>query len=290
MEILEDVDLRGWTTFRIGGKARYLFKPRTVEEVKKSLEMIRAEGLNFFVLGEGSNVVLGSGDYRGGVISLLGLRWIKEEEGVVRVGAGVLNSELALWGYWRGYEGYEFLYRMPGSIGGSLLMNARCFGRSMSDVTLEAKAMDLKGNIEVYESVELGFGYKKSLFSGGGYIIVEGGFEKKEGMREEVKFKMEANKRHRLESHQNEYPSAGCIFKNNRGFGESTGRIIDNLGLKGLREGSAEVYEEHGNFIVNKGGADSKDVVKLIEDIQRIVKEKEGFELECEVKFHGEFE
>lgn len=290
MIIYENYNISELTTFKIGGKIKYLYKPQTIEDVQKAFFEIQSKSLPYFILGEGSNVLVSSKDFPGAVISMLELNKIWIENNLVHAEAGVINSSLAEFALEHELQNFDFLYRMPGSIGGSTLMNARAFNLSISDIILEALVIDKEAKLKTIKLSDMNFAYKQSIFQSGEYIIVKAIFKADKGIQSEIKKKMLDNESKRLSTKQYDFPSAGCIFKNNYNIGKASGKIIDDLGLKGLKVGDAEVYSEHGNFIINKGKASSEDVKKLIDEIKNTVKEKENIDLECEVRFLGEFD
>ncbi len=289
MNISENVNISHLTTFKIGGRVKYLFQPQSIDECLEALHIIKNKKLPYFVLGEGSNVLIGSRDYEGAVLSMLGIDHIEMKDSNIKAGSGMINTKLSQYAYDKSIKGFEFMYRMPGSVGGSTLMNARCFGSSMSDVINEVKTINKSLDVQSIPVDEIGFGYKKSLFQNRDHILLEVTFKAEQGNPEEIEMKMRSNEERRLSTHQYDYPSAGCIFKNNYDLGVASGKIIDDLGLKGERIGDAEIYEYHGNFIINNGQASSEDVLQLIQLIQAKAKADKQIDLECEVQFHGQF-
>ena len=289
MNVLNNIPISDWTTFKIGGQAQYFFQPNNLKQIYEALNFIQGHQMKFFVLGEGSNVLVGSQPFEGAVLSLLKLQSIQETASGLWFDAGWSNTEVARWGYEHGYRDFDFLYQMPGTLGGSTVMNARCFGLSMSDIVQSVRAIDIQGQLRTYHRQDIGFGYKKSLFSLGHHIITQVLLKKQRGSKDLILEKMTTHAKHREDSKQKTYPSAGCIFKNNRAFKLPTGKIIDKLGLKGVQLGDAQVYSEHGNFIINTKQAHSSDVFKLIKKIQKAAWNAYGFALECEVRFHGHF-
>ncbi len=289
MNISENVNISHLTTFKIGGRVKYLFQPQSIDECLEALRIINNRKLPYFVLGEGSNVLIGSRDYEGAVLSMLGIDHIDLSGSDIKAGSGVINTNLSQYAYDKSIEGFEFMYRMPGSIGGSTLMNARCFGSSMSDIIVEVKTVNKSLDVQSFCVDEIGFGYKKSLFQDRDHIILEVTFKAEKGNPKDIEEKMRSNEENRLSTRQYDYPSAGCIFKNNYALGVASGKIIDELGLKGEKIGDAEIYEYHGNFIINNGQASSEDVLQLIQLIQKKAKADKQIDLECEVQFHGQF-
>ncbi len=289
MTMKEDVSLAEYTTFKIGGIAKFFLQPTSIDDILSALQFLHEKQIPYFLLGGGSNVLLGSRKYDGGVISTLKLDKITLEGSCIRAEGGVINSDLSLFACQNNIQGFEFLFRLPGSVGGSTLMNARAFESSMSDIILEVTTIDSSLKLKKWSTNEINFDYKKSVFQNRDEIIVEVLFKADKGNSEKIKEKMAANEKKRLATKQYEYPSAGCVFKNNYDVGIPTGKIIDELGLKGKNVGDAEIYQQHGNFIINKGQANSTDVLKLIDYIKEKVHAEKDIDLECEIKFHGSF-
>ncbi len=289
MIISKNINISDLTTFKIGGQVKYLFQPHSVDDCIEALHIINDKKLPYFVLGEGSNVLIGSQDYKGAVLSMLGIDHIEITGSHIMAGSGVINTKLSQYAYEKGIKGFEFMYRMPGSIGGSTLMNARCFGSSMSDIIVEVKTINKSLEVQRIPVNQIGFGYKKSLFQDRDHIILDVTFKVEKGYPKDIEAKMRSNEEKRMSTRQYDYPSAGCIFKNDYDIGVASGKIIDELGLKGEKIGDAEIYEHHGNFIINKGQASSEDVIQLIELIKKKAKAEKQIDLECEVQFHGQF-
>ncbi len=286
MEVLENIPLAQFTTFKIGGTAKYFFKPSSTKEFYEAILFLKNKSLPYFILGCGSNVLIGSKDFNGGVISTLNLNEIKLNDNQITCGAGVINTDLSDFAYEKSIKDFEFLYYMPGSIGGSTVMNARAFNGSMSDVIISVSGIE-DGETKEWSLEDIHFGYKKSIFQERDIIITEVLFKADKGIKEEIKDKMESNKTKRLSTKQYDFPSAGCVFKNVYSTGIPTGKLVDDLGLKGQSIGDAEIYTLHGNFIINKGNATSDDVIQLINKIKQEVKTHNNIDLECEIKLLG---
>ncbi|MDH5680922.1 MAG: UDP-N-acetylmuramate dehydrogenase, partial [Spirochaetota bacterium] len=220
-------------------------------------------------------------------ISTLRLDKLKLNPESITVQSGVVNSTLSEFACDNSITGFEFLYGMPGTVGGSTLMNARAFGRSMSDIILSVTAIDTDFQPKTFLNSDIGFDYKKSLFQTGDHLIYEVTFSAQRGQQDSINSTMLSNKEKRLSTGQYLFPSAGCVFKNDYNLGEPTGKIIDDLGLKGERVGDAEIYSKHANFIINHGNATSDDVLALINRIKLRAKQEKNIDLECEIRFLG---
>lgn len=272
------------TTFKIGGPARYFVIPKDIEALQKTVEAVVQAGLKYFILGGGANVLFPDEGYDGAVISTEGLDQIfLEANGLLHAGCGAAISDVALFASKAGRAGLQFFYSMPGSTGGAIYMNARCYNTSISDVLKAAVYLDKDGNICTLEVAAGGFDYKESPFQTNGGIILEGIFATTGGSAEELSREMEGYEADRRSKGHFAYPCAGSVFKNNRSFGLPSGKIIDNLGLRGYTVGGAKISEHHANIIVNSGNATAQDVKELVSLVEDKVREATGFRLEREI-------
>jgi UDP-N-acetylmuramate dehydrogenase len=286
------------TTFRTGGPAdlwvrpgKRIFMPWTASLLKAA----GAEGIPVFILGKGAKLLVSDKGIRGIVLDTGSWKGaVKIEEGdkaapSVKVLSGTSVDWLVDWLGLRSLSGLEFLAGMPGSVGGALWMNARCYEKSVSDVLIETEVLDENQNILLVPFHAEDFSYKKSPFQNQKQLLLSAHF--RVGFRSAPEIKKETTKyrRDRKEKGQYRYPSAGSVFKNNQAFGESAGKIIADLGLRGLRKGAAAVAPWHGNFIINSGGASSADIRFLINEVTGRVKAERGLDLEPDVIFVGEW-
>ena len=272
------------TTFRIGGPARYFVIPKDIYTLQKAREAAIKAGLKYFVLGGGANVLFPDEGYDGAVISTEGLNQIfLEKNGLLHAGCGAAISDVAKFASMAGRAGLQFFYSMPGSTGGAIYMNARCYNASISDALKSAVYLDREGNICTLDAAEGGFDYKKSPFQTNGGIILEGIFATTGGNAEALGKEMEGYEADRRSKGHFAYPCAGSVFKNNRAFGLPSGKIIDNLGLRGYTVGGAKISEHHANIIVNSGHATAQDVKDLVSLVEDKVREATGFQLEREI-------
>lgn len=272
------------TTFKIGGPAGMLVAPFSVDSFKAVCELIKKHEVKYFVLGNGSNVLFDDSGYDGVVLSTSGLKSIKydENENILHSSSGVKITFLAKKALDYSLTGLEFAYGIPGTVGGAVYMNAGAYGGEISSILLDSEYISLE-SLEIKKRDLSGhmFGYRDSIYRHENSVILSASFALAPGNRTEIKSQME-DLMHRRETKQPlEYPSAGSVFK--RCEGRFTGQMIEEAGLKGFRIGGAEVSEKHAGFIINKGGASSSDVLSLIDHIKKVIKEKFGCELECEV-------
>lgn len=276
------------TTFRIGGPADFYLCPHSTKEVQEIVEICKEEKLPYFVLGNGSNLLVSDKGYRGVVIQL----WknfsdITVKDCCIQAKAGALLSKVAAEALEAGLTGMEFASGIPGTIGGAAFMNAGAYGGEMKDIIKSVKVLDTQGEVRILPKEELKMGYRTSIVKEKGYTVLSVELELSKGNQEEIRNTMEDLKERRTSKQPLEMPSAGSTFKRPEGY--FAGKLIMDSGLRGFSVGGAQVSEKHCGFVVNKGGATAMDVLNLIREVQRRVKEQFGVELETEVRFLGEF-
>ena len=276
------------TTFRIGGPADFYLCPHSTKEVQEIVEICKEEKLPYFVLGNGSNLLVSDKGYRGVVIQL----WknfsdITVKDCCIQAKAGALLSKVAAEALEAGLTGMEFASGIPGTIGGAAFMNAGAYGGEMKDIIKSVKVLDTQGEVRVLPKEELKMGYRTSIVKEKGYTVLSVELELTKGNQEEIRNTMEDLKERRTSKQPLEMPSAGSTFKRPEGY--FAGKLIMDSGLRGFSVGGAQVSEKHCGFVVNKDGATAMDVLTLIREVQRKVKEQFGVDLETEVRFLGEF-
>ena len=277
------------TTFRIGGPADYFLLPSSSEEVKGILEICKEESLQYFILGNGSNLLVSDEGYRGVIIQIYRNYGGLTVEGTeIRAGAGVLLSQIAATARNESLTGFEFAGGIPGTLGGAVVMNAGAYGGELKDVLKEAVVMDREGNIFTVPVEKLAMGYRTSLVKTAGYLVLEVVISLKKGSQEEIRDTMKDLADRRISKQPLEYPSAGSTFKRPEGY--FAGKLIMDAGLRGYQVGGAQVSEKHCGFVINKGNATAADVCRLMADVQAKVQEQFGVTLEPEVKFLGDFD
>ncbi|MCL2473058.1 MAG: UDP-N-acetylmuramate dehydrogenase [Treponema sp.] len=292
------------TTFKVGGKADAWIRPGKEIFPAYAAKLLKAAGeedIPVFILGSGANIVVSDKGIRGIVLDTGAYRGVGKREEIttaesekprfsvsVLSGTSVdgLTSRLAE----RGLSGLEFLSGMPGTVGGAVWMNARCYEKSVSDTLLETEILDEEfKRIKIPFNAE-DFSYKKSPFQTRNVLILSARFAVQFGLQADIRRENECRRLDRTEKGHYRYPSAGSAFKNNHDFGSPTGKIIDMLGLRGLSSGGAQVAPWHGNIIINTGNATATDIRNLMNEIARRVKELRGFDLESEILFVGDWE
>lgn len=284
------ISLAPFTSYGIGGTARDVFFPATAAELLAVLRSLADSDTPYFVLGGGTNVLVGDRFWDGAVIVTTALDETHEEGGGLACGSGLTATRVAEIARDRGMTGLEFLYLLPGTIGGAVAGNARFADTSMSDILIGLLAVHPVEGARRFGRDEIDFRYKHTGIVREGWLIAETTLRWEAGDPAAVAERMAAIARFRHEKHHFEYPSCGCIFKNDHARNIQVGRLIDSLELKGMRVGGAEVAPFHGNFIINTGGATARDVRGLMERIEAIVLERTGIVLEREVHLYGTFE
>lgn len=276
------------TTFRIGGPADFYLCPHSTKEVQQTVQICKEENLPYFILGNGSNLLVSDKGYRGVIIQL----WknfsdISVKDCCITAKAGALLSKVAAEALEEGLTGMEFASGIPGTIGGAVFMNAGAYGGEMKDIIKEVKVLDDQGEVRVLSNEEMKLGYRTSIVKEKGYTVLSAVLQLKKGDVSVIRETMEDLKNRRTSKQPLDMPSAGSTFKRPEGY--FAGKLIMDSGLRGFSVGGAQVSEKHCGFVVNKGGATAEDVTALIREVQRRVKEKFGVELETEVRFLGEF-
>lgn len=286
MEFKRNVPLKKFTTFKTGGLADYFCSPKSEAEIKECLSFAKINRLPVAVIGAGANVLFPDHGYKGIVIQLSEvLNWIeissRQKYHLIRVGAGVYLHKLLKSLSEKGIKGLEFLAGIPGTVGGAVVMNAGAWGGEIGRFVKEVKVIDRGGRRKVFRRSDLKFGYRRSRLAHNRWIVAEVVLKLQKGERKEIKSKIKEYLRARKRKHPVGLPNFGSIFKNPPGF--FAGKLIEDVGCKGLQIGGAQVSNQHANFIVNLGKAKTKDALDLISMIQTKVKQKYKILLEPEV-------
>ena len=280
--------MKNHTTFRVGGEADYFVIPKTIEEVKHIVNLCREMDMPYYILGNGSNLLVGDKGYRGVVIQIYKeMNEITVEEHRIKVQAGALLSRVGSVALGESLTGFEFAAGIPGTMGGAVVMNAGAYGGEMKDVLEEVTALAPEGEVVVLKKDELELGYRTSVIAKRDYVVLKATIALQSGDRESIKAKMDELRLKRTTKQPLEYPSAGSTFKRPEGY--YAGKLIQDAGLRGFQVGGAQVSEKHCGFVINKDNATAADIDELMRRVSAIVKEKFGVELEPEVKRLGEF-
>ena len=279
-EVLENVSLKDYNTYRIGGKTRYLVKPYNIDSLKELLIYIKNNNLKYIIIGNGSNIILPDSDYDGVVILLSKLNEIKINENTVNAFCGVSLTYFVNELVKNNLGGLESLSGIPGTLGGAIVNNAGCYGQTISD-KLDSVTYLENGEIKTINKEECNFSYRDSIFKKNkNFIILSAKFKLDYKNKEEMLNTIKENIIKRNTSQPLNYPNAGSVFRNPIGY--SAGKLIEDAGLKNYHINGAYVSDKHANFIINKDNASSEDIIKLIEYIQKEISEKYNIKLKLE--------
>ena len=285
--IYRDEPMSKHTTFRTGGVAKWFVEVENKEQLLKLIPYLHTTGQDYFILGNGSNLLVSDKGYDGIVISLMKLKEIKAEGNKITAGAGVLLSQLAALAAENSLTGLEFASGIPGSVGGATVMNAGAYGGEMKQIVESVVVVSKEGEFLTFDNDTMEFSYRHSIIKDYPFTVVEVTFVLETGVKQDIVSKMQELGQQRRQKQPLEYASAGSTFKRPEGY--FAGKLIMDAGLRGFRIGGAQVAEKHCGFIINVGNASSQDIWDLICEIREIVKNKFHVELEPEVICLGEF-
>lgn len=281
--IKENVDMKEYTSFKTGGIAKLMIEPKTPLAVAGLLREFKEQGKKYFVLGNGSNLIVSDEGLENPVIHIgKNLSDISVDGEMLICQAGALLSAAANAAYKASLTGMEFARGIPGSVGGAVCMNAGAYGGEMKDIIDWIDYAAPTGEIYRIDGEDAQFGYRKSFFSDKNYVVTAVCIKLKKGDSDIISAKMKELGQKRRDKQPLDYPSAGSTFK--RPEGHFAAALIEQAGLKGVSVGGACVSEKHSGFLINKGGATTEDILKLIEKVKKEVFEKCGVELKEEVK------
>ena len=287
-KVLTEEPMKKHTTFRVGGPADFFVMPSSEEEVKAAAAICDEEKVPYYIVGNGSNLLISDKGYRGVIIQLYKeMSQIRVEGHVIYAQAGASLAKIANAALESSLTGFEFAAGIPGTIGGACVMNAGAYGGEMKDVLLEVWVMTPDGEIMVLPKEKLELGYRTSVIAKEGYIVLEAAIELKPGEQEAIRAYMDELREKRISKQPLEYPSAGSTFKRPEGY--FAGKLIQDAGLRGFRVGGAQVSEKHCGFVINAQDATAADILSLMEQVSGKVQEQFGVVLEPEVKRLGEF-
>ena len=288
VEILVAEPMKNHTTFRIGGPADALALPKTPEEVAEVVRFCHEHAQPYYVLGNGSNLLVSDEGYRGIVLQLYrNFNDIQVNGEMITAQSGAMLAAVARTAYQNGLTGLEFASGIPGTIGGAVVMNAGAYGGEMKHVLREVTVLTKEGEVLAIPAKALELGYRTSVIPKNGWIVLGAVLQLKKGDPEQILARMEELKEQRITKQPLDLPSAGSTFKRPEGY--FAGKLIMDAGLRGFTVGGAQVSEKHCGFVVNRGDATAADVWELICEVKRRVKEMTGVELEPEVKLLGDF-
>lgn len=286
-DIKLDEPMKKHISFRVGGPADILVKPRTEEQIKNIIDFAKKESIPYIVKGNGSNLLVRDGGIRGIVIEITdNFNSYEIEDKIIKVKSGALLSIIGRAALKQNLKGFEFAAGIPGTIGGALAMNAGAYGGEMKDIVKSVRLMDTDGNIFNFSNEDMQFGYRKSVLSKSDYIVLGAEIELEKGDYEEIKEMMKDFSNRRITKQPLNLPSAGSTFKRPEGY--FAAKLIDDSGLRGLTLRNAQVSDKHCGFVVNLGDARARDILDLMYVVKSTVKNKFGVTLEEEVKILGE--
>ena len=287
--VLTDEPMSLHTSFRIGGPADHFVTPGNVSDLCGVIELCRKFDKNYFVLGNGSNILVSDKGYRGVVIQIQkNICNVSVDGEYIYAESGALLSKISSEAVRCGLSGFEFASGIPGTLGGAVVMNAGAYGGELKDVLVKADVFKPSEGIVEMSNEELKLGYRTSIIKHRDWIVLGALLKLQKGDKEAVRAKIEKLKEERNAKQPLDYPSAGSAFK--RPQGDFAGRLVMEAGLRGYSVGDAAVSEKHCGFLINKGNATASDMKKLFNEVIRIVREKKNVTLEPEVRFIGEFE
>ncbi len=284
MRIQKNVPLKNKTTMKIGGRAEWYLSPNNLSSLIEGLNFAKNNSLTVKILGGGSNLLINETLITGLIIDMKKFNKITTTDQSIVADGGVTIEKLCDISINRSLSGLEFAGGLPGSIGGAAFMNARCYNSEFADIITMVEAVNLNGEIKQFTKEMINYSYKHSVFMDNeDLIIYRVHLQLKKADKRSIKNEADKNRMDRVTKGQFKYPSAGCVFKNDYVVGISSGKLIDESGLKGKSIGGAEVYPAHANFIINKNKATYKDIISLIDQVETTVKDKKNITLEREI-------
>ena len=285
--ILIDEPMSRHTTFRVGGPADFFVTPKAKEEVRDVIRICKEAGMPYYIIGNGSNLLVSDAGYRGVIVQIYKeMNEVKVEGDLVKAQAGALLSGIAAKALGAELSGFEFASGIPGTIGGACVMNAGAYGGEMKDVLESVTVLTGEGKIIELGRNELELGYRTSVIAKKGYIVLGAALKLECGDGEKIKTYMDELKEKRVTKQPLEYPSAGSTFKRPEGY--FAGKLIEDAGLRGFQVGGAQVSEKHCGFVMNRDHATAADIMEQMRQVQIRVKENSGVDLEPEVKRLGD--
>ena len=283
-----DEPMKTHTTFRVGGPADYFVIPRSGSELARLVKVCREYGMPYYIIGNGSNLLVSDTGYRGVIIQCYqSMGDVRVEGDRIIAGAGALLSQIASKALEAELTGFEFAAGIPGTLGGACVMNAGAYGGEMKDVLEQVTVLDDTGEMLVLSKDELDMGYRTSRIARQGYIVLEAVICLSKGEKQKIREHMDELRKKRVSKQPLEYPSAGSTFKRPEGY--FAGKLIEDTGLRGFQVGGAQVSQKHCGFVINKENATAAEINELMKQVSDRVKEKFGVSLEPEVKKLGEF-
>ncbi|PRR84292.1 UDP-N-acetylmuramate dehydrogenase [Clostridium vincentii] len=285
-DIKIDEEMSEHIYFKVGGPTDILVTPTDIEQLRKTLKICKENYIPYYIIGNGSNLLVKDGGIRGVVIKLVKLNKLEKTKNSIKAETGVLLKDVSNIALEESLTGFEFACGIPGSVGGAVFMNAGAYNGEIRDVIKEAEVINNEGEIIVFSKEELELGYRTSKVMEEDFVVVSAVFDLSYGDKEKIQARIDLLTNKREDRQPLEYPSAGSTFKRPEGY--FAGKLIQDAGLKGFTIGGAMVSEKHSGFVINKGGATAKDILDLIDHIKESVKSQFGVDLYPEVRVLGE--
>lgn len=286
--VILDAEMKNYVHFKVGGPADILLIPENKEQVIKSVEICKENNIPYYVVGNGSNLLVRDGGVKGVVIKLNEVNNIKVYGETIEAESGAMLKDVSSAAVENSLTGFEFACGIPGTVGGAVFMNAGAYDGEISHVIESAEVIDNNGEIKILTKEELELGYRSSIVMKKHYVVLSARFNLKHGEVRKIREMVQDLTCKRESKQPLEYPSAGSTFKRPTGY--YAGKLIQDAGLKGYSIGGAAVSEKHSGFVINKNNATAKDILDLIAHIQNEVKKQFGVDLHPEVRIIGEDE
>lgn len=286
-DFFKNEPMKKYTSFRVGGPAELLIRPKDEESLIKILKTIKENNYKFYILGNGTNIIVKDGGFDGIIILLKDrLKDICVDGLRISAGAGASLKSLSNRAMENSLTGLEFAHGIPGSVGGAMVMNAGAYDGEMKNIVESVRVLDADGNIREYSNRQMNFSYRNSIVLEENLIVLSATFILEKGDKKAIKEKYEEFDRRRTEKQPLNLPSAGSTFKRPQGY--FAGKLIDDSGLRGFRHKGAGISDKHCGFVVNYDNASAKDILETIEIVQKIVYDNFSVHLEREVKIIGQ--
>lgn len=286
INIKENEPMKAHTSFKVGGPVDFMIYPNSFEEIKDVVKLCKEYDMPYYILGNGSNLLVKDGGVRGVAIKLTKLNSITVNGDYITADCGATLYKVACMALENNLAGFEFASGIPGSVGGALAMNAGAYNGEMCQVVYKTLVLDDKGEYQELYLENLQLSYRSSIILKHNYVVLQVTYKLKQGDKEAIKNRIDDLARRRREKQPLEFPSAGSTFKRPDGY--FAAKLIEDTGLKGTNVGDAEVSTKHSGFIINKGEASASDILNLIKLVQDQVKEKYNIDLCTEVRIIGE--
>ena len=278
-----DEPMKKHTTFKVGGDAKFLVTPTSIQDIKSVIEYLKDNSIKYYILGNGSNVLVRDSGIDGVVIKIASnFNSIDVTKDQITAQAGAFLSTISQCALKNSLSGFEFASGIPGTLGGAIIMNAGAYGREMKDVVVDVDVLDDLGNIKTLTNEQLEFGYRTSKIASSNYVVLGAKIKLCSGDSKKIKEYMNELAQKRRQKQPLNYPSAGSTFKRPEGY--FAAKLIEDAGLKGYSIGGAQVSDKHAGFIVNMGNATAQDILSLMEYVKDTVWQKFKVSLEPEIK------